>query len=213
MKEIRCPKCGTAITVNDADFADILNQVRTQEFNAELERRVAEMQQVQKAREAQKAAEEAALHREALSAKDQQIAALQQRIQGWEQNKGLEMETLRLKAQKDIADAVAGKEEEIRKKEEEINRLVTTAATEREKVAERERAMAAQFQAEKEGLEKEVELYKNFKAKRSVKLLGEDLEQHCFALYNQMLLPVMPNATFEKDNEAVEGTEMVILEA
>ena len=204
MKEIRCPKCGTAITVNDADFADILNQVRTQEFNAELERRVAEMQQVQKAREAQKAAEEAALHREALSAKDQQIAALQQRIQGWEQNKGLEMETLRLKAQKDIADAVAGKEEEIRKKEEEINRLVTTAATEREKVAERERAMAAQFQAEKEGLEKEVELYKNFKAKRSVKLLGEDLEQHCFALYNQMLLPVMPNATFEKDNEAVK---------
>ena len=57
---------------------------------------------------------------------------------------------------------------------------------------------------EKESLEKEVELYRNFKAKRSVKLLGEDLEQHCYTLYNQTLLPVMPNATFSKDNAAVK---------
>jgi hypothetical protein len=203
MKEIKCPKCGTAITVNDADFADILNQVRTEEFNAELERRVADMQQVQKAREAQKAAEEAARHREALSAKDQEITALQQRIEGWEQNKGLELETLRLKAQKDLVDAVANKEEELRKKEAEISRLVNVAAAERQSVAEREQAMAEKFQAEKDALEKEVELYKNFKAKRSVKLLGEDLEQHCYNQYNQFLLPVMPGATFEKDNESV----------
>ena len=79
MKEIKCPKCGTAITVSDADFADILSQVRTEEFNAELERRVAEAGQLQKAREAQKAAEEAARHREALSAKDQEIPSSRSR--------------------------------------------------------------------------------------------------------------------------------------
>ena len=204
MKEIKCPKCGTAITVNDADFADILSQVRTEEFNAELERRVTEVRQLQMAKEAQKAAEESARHKEAISAKDREIAALQQRLEGWEQNKGLEIETLRLKAQKDISDAVAKKEEQLREKEAEINRLVSAAAAERQSVAEREQAMAEKFQAEKEGLEKEVELYKNFKAKRSVKLLGEDLEQHCYALYNQILLPVMPNATFEKDNDSVK---------
>ena len=204
MKEIKCPKCGTAITVNDADFADILSQVRTEEFNAELERRVTEVRQLQMAEEARNAAEESARHKEAISAKDREIAALQQRLEGWEQNKGLEIETLRLKAQKDISDAVAKKEEQLREKEAEINRLVSAAAAERQSVAEREQAMAEKFQAEKEGLEKEVELYKNFKAKRSVKLLGEDLEQHCYALYNQILLPVMPNATFEKDNESVK---------
>ena len=53
-------------------------------------------------------------------------------------------------------------------------------------------------------IEKEVELYRNFKQKRSVKLLGEDLEQHCYTQYNQTLLPVMPNATFTKDNAAVK---------
>lgn len=203
MKEIKCPKCGTAITVNDADFADILSQVRTEEFNAELDRRVAEVKQLEQEKEARKAAEDAARHREALSAKDQEITALKERIEGWEQNKGLELEAMRLKAQQAVADAVAKKEEEIRQKEAEINRLVTAAAAERQSVSEREQAMAAKFQTEKEGLEKEVELYKNFKAKRSVKLLGEDLEQHCYALYNQMLLPVMPGATFEKDNESV----------
>ena len=26
MKEIKCPKCGTAITVNDADFAELISQ-------------------------------------------------------------------------------------------------------------------------------------------------------------------------------------------
>lgn len=174
MKEIKCPKCGTAFTVNDADFADILSQVRNEEFNAELDRRVAEVQQLEKEKEARKAAEDAARHREALSAKDQEITALKERIEGWEQNKGLEMEAMRLKSQQAVADAIAKKEEEIRQKEAKI-----------------------------QGLEKEVELYKNFKAKRSVKLLGEDLEQHCYAQYNQMLLPVMPGATFEKDNESV----------
>ena len=167
MREIKCPQCGTAITVNDADFAKILSQVRTEEFNSEVERLVAERLQA------------------ALNTKDREIAVLQQRIKGWEQNKGLELETMRLKAEKAITDAVAKKEEELRKKETEISRLVNAAA------------------AEKDALEKEVEFYKNFKAKRSVKLLGEDLEQHCYNLYNQMLLPVMPGATFEKDNESV----------
>ena len=203
MKEIKCPKCGTAITVNDADFADILNQVRTEEFKSEVERVVAQKEQAVKDQEALKAAEVAARNQEALSAKDREIAALQQRIEGWEQNKGLEMEAERLRAQQALADAIAKKEEEIRKKEAEISRLKDSAASERQSVAEREQALIAKYQAEKDALEKEVELYKNFKAKRSVKLLGEDLEQHCYAQYNQMLLPVMPGATFEKDNESV----------
>ena len=204
MKELKCPQCGTAITVNDADFADILNQVRTEEFNLEVDRRVAEMKEVQIAQDAKKTAEEEARHQKEMSDKEREIAALQEQIKGWEQNKGLEIEAIRLKAQQSVAEAVARKEDEIRNKEAEIIRLKDAAASERQSTAERERAMAAKFQAEKEGLEKEVELYKNFKAKRSVKLLGEDLEQHCYALYNQMLLPVMPNATFEKDNESVK---------
>ena len=215
MKEIKCPNCGTVITVDDADFAAILNQVRTEEFDAEVNRRIEETKRLLKAEEAKKQALEAAeaakeaarldaRHKEDLSKKDLEIEKLRQKIDGWEQGKTLELEAARLKAEQKAADALNQKETELRKKEEEISRLISDAANERKNAAERVQALLETHKVEKESLEKEIELYRNFKAKRSVKLLGEDLEQHCYTLYNQTLLPVMPNATFSKDNAAVK---------
>ena len=45
MKEIKCPNCGKAISVDDADFASILGQVKNQAFDEELNGRLREMQQ------------------------------------------------------------------------------------------------------------------------------------------------------------------------
>lgn len=103
MKEIRCPKCGNVITVDDADFAAVLSQVRTEEFDAEVSRRLEEMHRIHAAEEARKDAETKSRHQQELSDKDQEIVQLKQRIEGWEQNKGLEIEALRLKAQQDVA--------------------------------------------------------------------------------------------------------------
>ncbi|MCR4824449.1 MAG: DUF2130 domain-containing protein [Bacteroidales bacterium] len=203
MKAITCPRCGNVISVDDADFAAILSQVRTEEFDNEVNRRLAAAAQVQKAEEARKAAETDLRHKQELSGKEQEIVQLRQQLSGWKQNRDLELEAIRLKARQDAADALGKKDEELHRKETEITRLLTDAANERQSAAERERALKEKFSAEKDGLMKEVELYKNFKARRSVKLLGEDLEQHCYTLYNQTLLPVMPDATFEKDNDAV----------
>ena len=36
MHEIKCPHCGKAFTIDEAGYADILNQVRTKEFNEEI---------------------------------------------------------------------------------------------------------------------------------------------------------------------------------
>ena len=80
MKEIKCPKCGTAITVDDAAFAALLSQVRTEEFNAEVNRRMEQLKQLQKSEEAKKVAEAAvqaervaARHQAELSLKNQEI--------------------------------------------------------------------------------------------------------------------------------------------
>ena len=43
MKELKCPKCGSVFSVDEADYASILNQVKNQEFEAELSKRIAEM--------------------------------------------------------------------------------------------------------------------------------------------------------------------------
>ena len=44
MKELRCPKCGNVFKVDEADYATILNQVKNAEFEAELERRMKEVE-------------------------------------------------------------------------------------------------------------------------------------------------------------------------
>ncbi|HSW78050.1 MAG TPA: DUF2130 domain-containing protein [Candidatus Chromulinivoraceae bacterium] len=52
-----------------------------------------------------------------------------------------------------------------------------------------------------------IERLKDMKAKLSIKLLGENLEQHCQNEFNNVRSGMFPFAYFEKDNEAVEGTK------
>ena len=55
MKELKCPNCGSVFSVDESDYADILNQVKTAEFNTEIERRLKELD---KQREIQRQADE-----------------------------------------------------------------------------------------------------------------------------------------------------------
>ncbi|MCF0196737.1 MAG: hypothetical protein HUK03_05820 [Bacteroidaceae bacterium] len=60
MKEIKCPKCGGVFTVDEADYASIVSQVKNQEFEAELANRVAELEREHKAVQSAKFDEAAA---------------------------------------------------------------------------------------------------------------------------------------------------------
>jgi hypothetical protein len=52
-----------------------------------------------------------------------------------------------------------------------------------------------------------IERLKDLKAKLSVKLLGETLEQHCETEFNRVRALAFPNASFGKDNDASSGTK------
>ena len=45
MREIKCPKCGNVFSVDEADYAAIVSQVRNAEFEAEIQRRMNEVQE------------------------------------------------------------------------------------------------------------------------------------------------------------------------
>ena len=49
-----------------------------------------------------------------------------------------------------------------------------------------------------------IERLKDMKAKQSVKLVGENLEQHCQNEFNSVRTTMFPFAYFEKDNEAIK---------
>ena len=40
MNEIKCPNCGEVFTVNESQYAELLSQVRTAEFDKELHERI-----------------------------------------------------------------------------------------------------------------------------------------------------------------------------
>lgn len=99
MKELRCPKCGNVITVDEAEYASILNQVKNAEFHEEVEKRLVELR-------AQKDAENKASMAEAgrsfqeqmskkdrtISEKDSEIAKLKGQIEIFEERKKAEVD-------------------------------------------------------------------------------------------------------------------------
>ena len=45
MNQIKCPHCQTAFTIDKASYADIQNQVRTREFESEIQSRVKQLEE------------------------------------------------------------------------------------------------------------------------------------------------------------------------
>ena len=75
MKELRCPNCGSMFTVDEADYASIVNQVKNAEFEEELCRRINEMKGRQDAEQKAKDAEARESLGKKLSAKEQELLA------------------------------------------------------------------------------------------------------------------------------------------
>ena len=82
MNEIKCPNCGEVFTVNESQYAELLSQVRTAEFDKELHDRMKQ----ELALAEQKAMNE---QQTKLAQKDQEIAQLQSQIQNFDTEKEL----------------------------------------------------------------------------------------------------------------------------
>ncbi len=232
MKELKCPKCGSVFSVDEADYASILNQVKNQEFEAELQRRIAEAdarhkteQQLASAQAEQNFREQ--LNRQALllAAKEAEMTRLKNQLQAIAAQKESE-KTIALAAkdqaierlnstisqhQANLQIALLNKQQEaqeiIRRKEAQIQRLQADAELEKSQAQIRESELVKRHQHELQVKQEQVEYYKDLKTRMSTKMVGETLEIHCSTLFNQLLRPVMPFAYFEKDNDATDGTK------
>lgn len=59
----------------------------------------------------------------------------------------------------------------------------------------------AQYKADLAAKGREVEYYRDLKARQSTKMVGETLERHCEDAFNQVRMMAFPNAQFGKDNQ------------
>ena len=114
MHEIKCPHCGKAFTIDEAGYADILNQVRTKEFNEEIHEK---LEQIKHQHSSELALVEEKTKNEfdkQLSKKDEQIAELKNQSQSLKKQKEYE-----------IQQALADKEKELIQLQNQIANFTT----------------------------------------------------------------------------------------
>ncbi|MCL2471482.1 MAG: DUF2130 domain-containing protein, partial [Propionibacteriaceae bacterium] len=84
MHEITCPQCGTAFTIDEAGYADIVRQVRDDEFDRALNERLGVAEQAKKTEIALAEAKVAKQYEQEAAKADAQILSLQARLDAGE---------------------------------------------------------------------------------------------------------------------------------
>lgn len=187
--EIKCPHCGTVFTIDEAKYAAIVQQIRTVEFETELHARLAEAEKVKATEIALAVSEVAQQNQQASAAKDAEIQRLQAELKAAGTDQALA-----------VANAIAATEKQL---SEAKSKLELQSAEQKVNDAALKESHAKEL-ALKDDL---IARYKDMKAKLSVKLLGETLEQHCDVEFNRIRSLAFPNAEFGKDNDASAGTK------
>lgn len=210
MKEIKCPHCGQVFQVDESEYMSILNQVKGDEINRQVH---IELEKQQALFNASKMKEESLLkeqyHNE-LNKLTNTINELNQKLENASKDKEIAI----LNTKREVEEKLNNKDKEIL----ELNNKILNASKDKELALKDSEIKRNEALANKEQLinkleerikdkDEEIALYKDKKAKLSVKLLGEDLEQHCLNLFNQIRMQGFQNVYFEKDNEVINGSK------
>lgn len=203
MKEIKCPKCGEVFAVDETGYAQILKQVRDEEFERELARRESDLEEKQESEMQLAAIRQKGEFDKALSSKealimerDRMIAQLQAQLSGSETEKKLA-----------VTEAVQQKEKEISEKAAQIMELKSRLVNKETESELKEQSLQKRYEEQLRLKDEQIEYYKDFKARQSTKMVGESLEQHCMNQFNALRMTAFPTAYFEKDNDVRTGSK------
>ena len=217
-----CPHCSQAFEMEAAGYADIVGQIKSAEFEAELNERLKDasdkhLLQVELAK------------KQVLSEREEEISKLKNLVSNHER----EIEIAKSEALSEAKEEMFGKDKQIerlkneRKAAEDNTELAVTKATgplekniidlknkldnvgtERElEVKQLEQTNLIKLNAKDEIIrlkDEEIDRVKDMKMKMSVKDIGEKLEKWCENQFNLVRATAFPNAYFEKDNESIK---------
>ena len=237
LNKIVCPECNSTFSIDDSHYAQISQQVRTQEFNDELDKKVKnEVSQFKKILEQDlssklnveinqknndiiqlkndfrlKEEQYKNKYKELGDSKDKKILSLESQI-------NLNNANIKIK----VDEAIKEKNKEIQLKEGEIIKLQNKIKTQVELVTSNlelknkkaESDLKDQFNLTLNGkneeiqdLKNQVAYFQNYQMSFSSKDLGENLENYVHADIHENLIGVLPNASFGRDNEASTGSQ------
>ena len=214
MKEIKCPKCGTVFTIDEGSYNEILEQVRKNHLDEEIEKTKKAVEEKYIAILESEKTKLLSETKDKEKAKDERINELLHKV-----------ELLEKSSQDEVAKALSKKDVEIAELKGKINLAEMETKNKVNEAIAKEKEIQEKLKREKIELEgkldsdkkefliqlkakdEQVAFYKDYKAKQSTKDIGEDLEKYCHNEFDKIRAITYPRAYFEKDNDVVEGTK------
>ena len=222
MSDIKCPSCGKAFNIDEADYASILNQVRDEAFEKAVKDRLALFDQDKKsAVELAETKITGQMEKESAK-KDAEIERLKSEIK-------TNTELIKATAAGKLIDEVSKKDVEITRLKEELKtaeiskqlalkEALGTVEKERDdlkrdleiKASEQkllESSLKDKYETQIKDRDDAIERLKDMKLKLSTKMVGETLEQHCETEFARIRSAAFPMAYFEKDSDTKTGSK------
>lgn len=188
MKEITCPNCNTTFQVDETAFAAILSQVRTKEFEKEIEKRLNEIKEQNQAREENIRIRAEKDFESRLAEKEREILELQKNltelkgvISGYEDRKKTEFANFSIDKANELNDALSKKDQKISSLEK---KLTVQESEHKLKLLETENSIKETLQGKELQIVELNSLLKNQKLE-SENLIGQIKEQHKIQLQDK----------------------------
>ena len=218
MNEISCPHCKNKFTIDQSGFAEIVKQVRDQEFDQELKiREDLALKDKENAVKLAMAESNNKLQQE-VSIKNQEISALKANNELLLTQKLAEkdqaLSDMRSKVENTEIEKKLAVNEAVQKFEKERDDLINTLKYKDLEKENLENSLKQQYSTEiqsKEAIirfkDEEIVRVRDMKTRLSTKMVGESLEQHCENEFNKLRATAFQKAHFEKDNDGSSGSK------
>ena len=215
---VKCPSCKEVFKVDDAVYNNIVNQVRDQQFEDELNSRIQSEKRDKVSALKTAELELKNIFQKELASKQSEIAVLKAKNKSDLIEEVSKKVSLIHELESRIDKAESEKKFELQNAvnqiENEKNQLANDLKAKNTEMDLKEKSLKEDFRRELDFVSKdlklkdeEIERLKDFKQKLSTKMIGETLEQHCETEFNKLRSTAFQNAYFEKDNDASGGTK------
>ena len=218
MNEISCPHCKNKFSIDQSGFAEIVKQIRDQEFDQELKiREDLALKDKENAVKLAMAESNNKLQQE-VNIKNQEISALKANNELLLTQKLAEkdqvLSDLRSKVENTEIEKKLAVNEAVQQIGKERDDLLNTLKNKDLEKENSENSLKQQYSAEIQNREaiirykdEEITRVKDMKTRLSTKMIGESLEQHCENEFNKLRATAFQKAHFEKDNDGSSGSK------
>ena len=222
MNEIKCPECGSSIRMDEDNYSNIIKQVRDQEFEDEISKRL-KLLELDKEKSIDLAVQNIRIQmQEASFLHEKKIQVLQSQLNAADAEKTIALNKIKHGFEKerdslayllektkenneyDKKIAVASAIAELKDGYENIKNNLDKVQLQKELS---ERSIKMKYEIQIKERDDVIERLRDMKLKLSTKMVGESLEQHCENEFNRLRASAFPNSYFEKDNDTFLGSK------